>query len=171
MFPRSLQTRTPRWTRPYRWTARRASLIFSRWTANYTPESLRNRGTGPACFSARLMISPGEIPSAKAKRPRVSMEGVVLPCSKYVINDRARPVRTDSSFFDRPRASRSFVSSPGSAFFKRSAHSSAPMDRHGERGAAERWGSIFRPVKNRATERVYLTHALSPPKHGRLSSR
>ena len=153
----SLQTLSPRWTRPYRSAVRGASFMYSGSPSNYTPESLRNRGTGPACFSALLMSSPSEIPKAKAKRPRVSMEGVVLPCSKYVINDRARRVRTESSFFDRLRASRSFVSSPGSAFFKRTAHSSAPMNCHRERGAAQGRGSIFRPVTNSTHERVCLT--------------
>jgi hypothetical protein len=107
-------------------------------------ESLRNLGIGPVCFSARLRISPGEIPNANARRPKVSMEGVVLPCSRYVMKERANPVRTESSFFERPRVSRSLVSSVGNAFFKRSAHSSAPMARYGESGSGGCCGSIFR---------------------------
>lgn len=113
---------------------------------NQLEEPFRNRGTGPICFSALLRISPGEIPNANASRPKVSVEGVVLPCSKYVMKERANPVRTESSFLERPRASRSLVSSAGNAFLKRSAHSSAPMDSHGGQTIGESSGSIFRSV-------------------------
>lgn len=106
----------------------------------------RNRGTEPMAFSALLTISPGEIPKTNANRPSVSTEGLVFPCSKQVMKERANPDLTDNSFLERPRASLSFVSSAGNAFFKRSAQSSAPMDFHRYRAQTHFRGSLFRSV-------------------------
>ncbi|GAA5483946.1 hypothetical protein Hsar01_03183 [Haloferula sargassicola] len=122
-----------------------ASSIFSNaYSPKYRRASLRKRGIGSIRFSARLRISPGERPRAKANRPKLSMEGVARPCSRYVMKDRASPVRAESSFLDRPRASLSLVNSTGSAFFNSSAHSSASMARHRGGLAGHSAGSIFR---------------------------
>ncbi len=128
----------------------------------YRTDFLLNLGTGPTRFSARLRISPGEMPSTKAMRPNVSVDGDASPCSKVVMKDLASPVRTDSSFLDRPRDFLNLASSTGNSRRNPSIHSPASMTGHlGQRSCRIR-GSIFRSVTYRISDPVFLTSSPHP---------
>ena len=133
---------------------------------------LVKRGNLPVRFSARLRISPGEIPKTNAIRPKVSTDGAAPPCSKVVMNDRARPLLAESSFFDNARACRNFVSSAGKARLNSSAHAPASMALDREEVSPAHWGSLFRSVTLLIFHEIRLTQPpdlINPCRFGIIS--